>query len=112
MNIGHRVGEDASSISVGRWTYANITTELGGWLRVLDRPGKPHEGLYPQPPGTHRLFSHLPWSRAPHGSDSVLEENEIAEVEDGDDGVKLAGGMRGQEESKGWLEDDDIEDVE
>ena len=115
--------EEASSVSAGRWTHANVATELGGWLRALDRRngdaipvgGEPR-GPYPQPPRTHRLFSHLPWSLGAVWGDA-LGENEDGEVEgdgggEGEKDVRLPGGMRGGEEGKGWLEDDDIEDVE
>ena len=115
--------EGASSVSAGRWTHANVATELGGWLRALDRRsgdvrpvGEPRGGPYTQPPRTHRLFSHLPWSLGAVGGDA-LGENEDGEVEgdgegEGEKDVRLPGGMRGGEEGKGWLEDDDIEDVE
>lgn len=102
----------SSSVSVGNWTHANVATELGGWLRALDRCN----GVScPQASRTHRLFSYLPWSVWTVGGSDVLEENEGGEVdgdEDGDEGVRLPGGMPEAEERKGWLEDDDIEDVE
>ena len=124
--VGGDTDEGESSVSVGKWTHANVATELGGWLRAFDRCSgdarpvgskpNPQGGHYPQPPRTHRLFSHLPWSLGAAGGDA-LGENEGGEVEgdgdgDGEEDVRLPGGMRGEEEGKGWLEDDDIEDVE
>lgn len=116
--VGGDADEGASSISVGKWTHNEVATELGGWLRALDRC---HGGTKPmgskrqgQPPRTHCLFSHLPWSLEAAGGDA-LGENEDGEVEgdgDGDEDVRVPGGMRGGEEGKGWLEEDDIEDVE
>lgn len=123
VDASHQADGEVSSISVGRWTYANVGTELGGWLRALDRcnDGARQMGSetpLSQPPRTHRLFSHLPWRLGDGdvGGD-VLGENEEGEVEqggdgDGDEDVRLPGGMRGEEERNGWLEDDDIEDVE
>lgn len=116
--------EGASSASVGKWTHTSVSTELGGWLRALDRcsggaeltGSKRQGGSHLQPPRTHCLFSHLPWSLGVAGSDT-LGENEEGEVEgdgdgDGDEDVRVPGGMRGGEEGKGWLEDDDIVDVD
>lgn len=118
--------EASSSMSVGRWTYANVATELGGWLGTLDRCGggagpvgsvKPQSRSLPQPPRTHRLFSYLPWSFGVAGGESTLGENDEDGLDvnqgGGEDDVRLPGsGVRGEEEQKGWLEDDDIEEVE
>ena len=118
--------EASSSMSVGRWTYANVATELGGWLGTLDRCGggagpvgsvKPQSRSLPQPPRTHRLFSYLPWSFGVAGGESTLGENDEDGLDvnqgGGEDDVRLLGsGVRGEEEQKGWLEDDDIEEVE
>lgn len=116
--------QGALSVSVGRWTRDTVATELGGWLHALDRcssgarlvGGELQGGHYPQPPRTHQLFSCLPWSHGTAGGDA-LGENESGEVEGGGDGdgdgdVRIPGGMRGGGEAKGWLEEDDIEDVE
>lgn len=124
LGKGVAVGDDAEevapSISVSKWTHTNVATELGGWLRALDRcsgdigpMGSKRQG-WPQPPRTHFLFTHLPWSLGAAEGDA-LGENEEGEVEgDGDvnEDLRVLGGMRDREEGKGWLEDDDIEDVE
>ncbi|KAH0835838.1 Rad17 cell cycle checkpoint protein-domain-containing protein [Lanmaoa asiatica] len=120
--VGGDTDEGASSISVGKWTHTNVATELGGWLRALDRcrgaaepiGSKRQGGPRPQPPRTHCRFSHLPWSLGAAGGDT-LGENEDGEVGvegDEDEAVRLPGGMQSEQEGKGWLEDDDIEDVE
>ena len=70
-------------------------------------------GSLPQPPRNHRLFSYLPWSLGTIGGDE-LRENEGGDVDvDGDQNwdMRLPGGKRG-EEGNGWLEENDIEEVE
>ncbi|KAG8216677.1 Rad17-domain-containing protein [Butyriboletus roseoflavus] len=112
--------QGASSISVGKWTHTNVATELGGWLRALDRcsggtgpMGSKRQGWpHPQPPRTHCLFTHLPWTLGAAEGDA-LGENEEGEGEgDADEDVRAPGGMRDGKERKGWLDDDDIENVE
>lgn len=118
-DVGHQADGETSSVPVGRWSYASVAMELGGWLRALDGCSKGelrwHEGSpQPQPPRTHRLFSHLPW-RLEGVREEVLGEDEDGEVEqdgDGNEDVRLSHGMQGMEEGKSWLEEDDIEDVD
>ncbi|KAG6379990.1 Rad17 cell cycle checkpoint protein-domain-containing protein [Boletus reticuloceps] len=119
--VGRDMDQGAlSSVSAGKWTHANVATELGGWLGALNRcngdRSKLQGGHHPQPPRTHRLFSYLPWSLGAVGGD-VLGENEDGEVERGGDDdedrdARLPGKIGDGEEGKGWLEDDDIEDAE
>lgn len=112
-------------MSLGKWTHTSIATELGAWLRVVDRYNStaPNATLqsehryqhehrpYPQVPRTHRLFSCVPWTSGVVGGDA-LGENEDGEGEgEGEDGnVRVSSGMK-DEEGKGWLEDDDIEEA-
>jgi cell cycle checkpoint protein len=118
MGVGGDMGEGASPSSVGRWTHTDVAMEFGGWLRAVDRcggrdrsmEGEPPGGPYPEPPRSHRHFSHLLWSRGAVEGD-VLGENEDWEDEEE---RPVPGGRCGvsEVEGKGWLEDDDIEDVD
>jgi len=114
--------EGMSQVSLGKWTHANVATELGAWLRALERcsgdvrpvGSRLQGGSYVQPPRTHRLFSYLPWSLGTAVGDALGENEGEGDEGDGyeDEEMRLSGGIRGGEEGKGWLEDDDIEDVE
>ncbi|KAF9225947.1 hypothetical protein BS17DRAFT_572394 [Gyrodon lividus] len=118
-------GEEVALTCIGKWTHASVVTELGGWLRAVDRYNttgpivtvqseQQHQRRpYPQAPRTHRLFSCMPWTSGAVAEDA-LGENEDGDVEvsgDGDGDVRMSGGMKDEGEGS-WLEDDDIEEAE
>ncbi|KAH7887075.1 Rad17 cell cycle checkpoint protein-domain-containing protein [Phlebopus sp. FC_14] len=106
------LGEDEGT-SMGRWTHSNIATELGGWLRAVER--SPQENSNILVPKTHRLFSHLPWTTGATVGDALGEEEdgEMGMLQDENDDRIVSGALRVEDSSEGWwLEADDIEEVE
>ncbi|KIJ61820.1 hypothetical protein HYDPIDRAFT_158739 [Hydnomerulius pinastri MD-312] len=112
LGVGAASEEDEEGVgSTGRWTHTSIATELGGWLRAVER--SPVQSL-PQVPRSYRLFSVLPWGSGVVGGDALGENDDgevDGEVEEGD--VRVLGALKDGEGGDGWwLEDDDIEEVE
>ncbi|KAF8842403.1 hypothetical protein BDN67DRAFT_899264 [Paxillus ammoniavirescens] len=125
--VGCGEDEEATSMSLGKWTHTSIATELGAWLRAADRynstapnatPQSEHRYQHehrpnPQVPRAHKLFSCVPWTSGVVGGDA-LGENEDGEGdgnENGDGDVRVSSGMKDEEGKGWWLEDDDIEEV-
>ncbi|KAI6019829.1 Rad17 cell cycle checkpoint protein-domain-containing protein [Pisolithus orientalis] len=112
-DAGDNWGMD-DTVSIGRWTHANIVMELGGWLRAMDRSGF-SLGRHALP-RSHKLFSNLPWASASTTAGDTIGEHEDMEIHEGleEDGGVRALHLSKDEEDDGrwWAEVDDIEDVD
>lgn len=115
----------------GGWSSLEVATEIGGVLRAREAHNDQNSQSgasqhQKRAPHTHRLFSHLPFSKG-SGSGQTLGENEDGEVdaalashlaldEDhaGGSGIHTSWDREKEEEQTktGWLEEDDIEDFE
>ncbi|EGO29654.1 hypothetical protein SERLADRAFT_445435 [Serpula lacrymans var. lacrymans S7.9] len=99
--------------STSRWSQKTIATELGGWLKAMDRQrGK---GVA-RPPPSHHLFSHLPFNSKVSSALALRDgEDEFGSLPDEDEGwAANDNSVKDVEDivSGGWLESDDIEEVE
>ncbi|KAH7905330.1 Rad17 cell cycle checkpoint protein-domain-containing protein [Hygrophoropsis aurantiaca] len=123
-DVGAWLGREEASGGLGvsasaGWSHTTIATELGGWLRAV-ASGSAAGTTVPQPPRSHRLFSHLPWSSGIKGGD-VLGEDDEGGGEDGlrdedeERDVRVLGGVKEEDLDDGagwWAEADDIEEAE
>ncbi|KAJ7650689.1 Rad17 cell cycle checkpoint protein-domain-containing protein [Roridomyces roridus] len=105
--------EDASKEGHGRraggWSRSEVVTELGGVLKARD--AKLAQGQS-RPPGSHRLFSNMPFMVGGENRGlRVLGEGDVSVELDGDEeDESLLGGWIEKEDDKGWLQDDEIEE--
>ncbi|KAJ7595664.1 Rad17 cell cycle checkpoint protein-domain-containing protein [Mycena floridula] len=104
--------KDTVAWRAGGWSNNAVAMELGGVLKARDSQRNPQG-----PPRTHKLFSHLPFSRLGGSSGA----NPLAETDSGylpssqadlaeDDAAILAYETAEQTNTGGWLESDDIEE--